>query len=274
MSPRCARAAPLSSGQRGDRRTSGVEFRRSPSVSTWATVPEAIDGFDRPTDEPADAGAGRSFDERTPGRRCAPDGDRGGGRRHDRAGGVRHGVGCGARRADTGAGPPGRPTGCGRQLDRAALLDGRQRPRAVHDGRHQRDGRGRLRRQPRHRRPGRPVRPSYGDDPALDLGDWVGAKVLHILPGDTAEELADLGPIDMGDPTTLSTFITYGITNFPAEHYALIISDHGAAWPGVGPDQGAGESMHGSARDPAGAADRPHRCRSSSASTCSASTPA
>ncbi len=47
----------------------------------------------------------------------------------------------------------------------------------------------------------------------------------------------------MGDPTTLSTFITYGITNFPAEHYALIISDHGAAWPGVGPDESAGESV-------------------------------
>ena len=47
----------------------------------------------------------------------------------------------------------------------------------------------------------------------------------------------------MGDPTTLSTFITYGITNFPAEHYALIVSDHGAAWPGVGPDLSAGESV-------------------------------
>src|SRR4051794_8949666 len=82
-----------------------------------------------------------------------------------------------------------------------------------------------------------------GDDPVLDVGDWVGAKVLHVLPGETADVLADLGPTDMGDPTTLSTFITYGITNFPAEHYALIVSDHGAAWPGVGPDLGAGESV-------------------------------
>ena len=101
----------------------------------------------------------------------------------------------------------------------------------------------------------------YGDDPALDVGDWVGAKVLHILPGDTAEELADLGPTDMGDPTTLSTFITYGITNFPAEHYALIISDHGAAWPGVGPDEGAGESVMDLPEVQQALADRPHRCR-------------
>ena len=80
--------------------------------------------------------------------------------------------------------------------------------------------------------------PDYGEAPVLDLGDWVGAKVLHILPGH-AELLQDLGPTDMSDPATLAAFITEGITSFPAAHYALILNDHGASWPGVGSDESA-----------------------------------
>ncbi len=82
--------------------------------------------------------------------------------------------------------------------------------------------------------------PEYGEESVLDIGDWVGAKLLHIQAG-YAEELADLGPTDMGDAATLASFITEGIAAFPAEYYALIISDHGASWPGVGPDD-SGES--------------------------------
>ena len=80
--------------------------------------------------------------------------------------------------------------------------------------------------------------PDYGEAPVLDLGDWVGAKVLHILPGH-AEVLQDLGPTDMSDPATLAAFITEGIKSFPAAHYAVILNDHGASWPGVGSDESA-----------------------------------
>ena len=101
--------------------------------------------------------------------------------------------------------------------------------------------------------------PQYGEDPVLDIGDWVGAKFVHIQPGH-AEVLADLGPTDMGDPATLSWFITEGIAAFPAEHYAVIINDHGAAWPGVGPDESA-ESLVGTRRDPVGTRNRARRRR-------------
>jgi hypothetical protein len=82
----------------------------------------------------------------------------------------------------------------------------------------------------------------YGEDPVLDLGDWVGAKVVHIQQG-VGEELADLGDLDMGDPATFASFISEGVAAFPAEHYAVIISDHGAAWPGVGPDESSDYSV-------------------------------
>jgi len=78
----------------------------------------------------------------------------------------------------------------------------------------------------------------YTAEPVLGQADWTGGKLLHVLPGG-AEVMDDLGPVDTGDPAVLSSFITRGITAYPAEHYALIISDHGASWPGVGGDESA-----------------------------------
>ncbi len=81
----------------------------------------------------------------------------------------------------------------------------------------------------------------YSSDPLLELGDWVGAKYVSIGQG-SAEELADLGDVDTGDPAPLAEFIAQGIADHPAERYALVISDHGAAWPGIGGDEGSGYS--------------------------------
>lgn len=76
----------------------------------------------------------------------------------------------------------------------------------------------------------------HGDDPVLDVGAWQGAKVLHVGQG-TAEVLQDVGDLNTGDPQVLADFIAQGITSYPAEHYAVILSDHGASWPGVGGDE-------------------------------------
>jgi len=42
---------------------------------------------------------------------------------------------------------------------------------------------------------------------------------------------------DMGDPTTLSDFIAWTMTNYPANHYALILNAHGSSWKSFGPDE-------------------------------------
>lgn len=80
----------------------------------------------------------------------------------------------------------------------------------------------------------------YGDDEALDQGSWVGGRVLDVGQDGTAELVDDLGDVDSADPETLATFIGDGITAHPAGHYALIISDHGGQWLGIGPDEGSG----------------------------------
>ena len=78
----------------------------------------------------------------------------------------------------------------------------------------------------------------YTETSVLGIPDWVGAKVLEIERGG-ATVLQDLGDLNTGDPDVLAGFIKDGILNYPASNYALIISDHGASWPGVGGDESA-----------------------------------
>ncbi|MEP9364056.1 clostripain-related cysteine peptidase [Nocardioides sp. CN2-186] len=78
----------------------------------------------------------------------------------------------------------------------------------------------------------------YGDDELLDQGSWVGGRVLDLGAPGTSEVVEDLGDVDSADPDVLADFIAEGIKAHRAAHYALIISDHGASWPGIGPDEG------------------------------------
>jgi hypothetical protein len=79
----------------------------------------------------------------------------------------------------------------------------------------------------------------YTDTSVLGIPDWTGAKLLEIEKGG-ATELYDYGAVNTGDPIVLQRFISESIKAYPAAHYSLIISDHGASWPGVGGDESAG----------------------------------
>ena len=79
----------------------------------------------------------------------------------------------------------------------------------------------------------------YGEDELLDQGSWVGGRVLDLGADGTAEVVEDLGDVDSADPAVLASFIADGIEAHRAGHYALVISDHGASWPGIGPDEGS-----------------------------------
>jgi hypothetical protein len=75
----------------------------------------------------------------------------------------------------------------------------------------------------------------YSDEAVLGLDDWSGAKLIEIGQGE-ATVLDDRGDINTGDPDVLAGFIAESIEAYPADNYALVISDHGASWPGVGAD--------------------------------------
>lgn len=68
-------------------------------------------------------------------------------------------------------------------------------------------------------------------------GDWVSARRYYVTQDDDlqrvhSEELMDLGEVNMSDAETLVDFVTWAIQNYPADKYALILSDHGMGWPG------------------------------------------
>lgn len=50
-------------------------------------------------------------------------------------------------------------------------------------------------------------------------------------PSVVSELIQDMGPdVDMGDPQVLNDFITWGQTNYPADHYVLVLWNHGSGW--------------------------------------------
>jgi hypothetical protein len=68
-------------------------------------------------------------------------------------------------------------------------------------------------------------------------GNWTTAKRFHLTQDDNldkiaSEEVADLGEVNMADGETLVDFATWAIETYPADKYVLILSDHGAGWPG------------------------------------------
>lgn len=80
----------------------------------------------------------------------------------------------------------------------------------------------------------------FTSDAVVNLGDFTSTKRLRVDAG-VLTELDDLGEVNMGDPATLADFIAWGAGAFPAERTALVLWDHGGAWPGFGWDGSASD---------------------------------
>jgi len=68
-------------------------------------------------------------------------------------------------------------------------------------------------------------------------GDWSSARRYDVTQDDDlnvihSRQLADLGEVNMSDGATLVDFVTWAMQTYPADRYALILSDHGMGWPG------------------------------------------
>jgi hypothetical protein len=46
----------------------------------------------------------------------------------------------------------------------------------------------------------------------------------------TSPTVQEMGVVDMGDKASLLDFIKWGATNYPADHYMVVVWDHGAGW--------------------------------------------
>ena len=83
----------------------------------------------------------------------------------------------------------------------------------------------------------------YYDD--TTNGNWTDAKRIYVTQdADQAiinsPVIEDLGEVNMGDPAVLQSFIEWSIANYPAQHYALVLWNHGSGWR---EREGSGESV-------------------------------
>lgn len=76
-------------------------------------------------------------------------------------------------------------------------------------------------------------------------GNWTGARRYYLtqdsdLNAINSEMVQELGEVDMSDGASLVDFIQWAAATFPADHYVLILSDHGLGWPGGWSDPAPG----------------------------------
>ncbi|MCB8981048.1 MAG: hypothetical protein H6657_26890 [Ardenticatenaceae bacterium] len=68
-------------------------------------------------------------------------------------------------------------------------------------------------------------------------GNWTGTRRYYItrdndLQTINSELVQDVGEVDMANAQSLVDFVVWAVDNYPADKYVLIMSDHGAGWPG------------------------------------------
>ncbi len=63
-------------------------------------------------------------------------------------------------------------------------------------------------------------------------GNWTDTRRFQVQAGDEPDDppVMNLGEVNMGDPNSLRDFVEWGITNYPAERYAVVIWNHGDGW--------------------------------------------
>jgi hypothetical protein len=64
------------------------------------------------------------------------------------------------------------------------------------------------------------------------FGNWTGTRVGIISSGDVPDTSwgINAGELNMGSPQTLKNFVEWGVTNYPASNYAVILWNHGDGW--------------------------------------------
>jgi len=87
-----------------------------------------------------------------------------------------------------------------------------------------------------------------GESPRSPVSKWKGSRRFLVKQSDDPRRVAspavqDLGNVNMADPSHLTDFIKWGIKNYPAKHYMLIINDHGYGFMGAAEDRGNKHTM-------------------------------
>lgn len=75
----------------------------------------------------------------------------------------------------------------------------------------------------------------FAENDVFGLGNFTNTKRLLINNG-SVTQLEDMAELNHGLSSTLSDFIVWGAQEYPSDKLAVILWDHGSAWPGFGAD--------------------------------------
>lgn len=105
--------------------------------------------------------------------------------------------------------------------------------------------------------------PVFTSHPGVNIVAQIGHQsevTREVLPEDSTfknlQVVEQLGSLDMGSAQVFLDFLKWGITKYPAEHYLVMISNHGSGWnfrrnptQGLLPEAISGDTPHKSAID-------------------------
>lgn len=80
-------------------------------------------------------------------------------------------------------------------------------------------------------------------------GNWTGTRMGEVIGDGGSTSVASLpsstaiGELNTGDPATLTRFIDWTVANHPADHYALVIWDHGGGLSGAAWDDTSSDNL-------------------------------
>ncbi|MBN1200239.1 MAG: hypothetical protein JXJ20_00145 [Anaerolineae bacterium] len=86
------------------------------------------------------------------------------------------------------------------------------------------------------------------DRSAEESDDWTESRRYYVQPDEdvwtvNSPVMQNLGEVNSGDPNTIADFAIWGITNYPAQRYMLVLWDHGGGWTSHASDDDTGDDM-------------------------------
>ncbi|MDQ2732166.1 MAG: clostripain-related cysteine peptidase [Armatimonadota bacterium] len=82
----------------------------------------------------------------------------------------------------------------------------------------------------------------YTNEGVGGLDNWSGTKILYVEKG-RLRPVDTWGSVNVGEPATLKRFVDNTSAAFPAQHYGLILDDHGSGWAGICVDESHDDSV-------------------------------
>jgi len=82
----------------------------------------------------------------------------------------------------------------------------------------------------------------HSQDAIPGVANFAGTR-RFLVNKDAVQQVQDLGDPDGTQAATIADFIDWGIRTYPADHYALVMWDHGGGWTGANQDETGGRGL-------------------------------